>query len=130
MKLSLLMNDNTLVCLWILVFPIGIIEVWTSRKCCFWHYFSSLKDYWAPSTWNSLVYTSWGEMERYEEGVFSSSKCEKRKLAETQKPIGIIEVSTSCKCCVSIYFSSLHDYWPPSIWKSLVHTSLCRMERC
>ena len=34
-KLSLLMNYDTLICLRILVFPIGIIEDSTSRKCCF-----------------------------------------------------------------------------------------------
>jgi len=52
--------------LWILVFPISIIEVSTSRKCCFWLNFSSLHDYWPPSTWNSLVYSSWGEKYRCE----------------------------------------------------------------
>jgi len=36
-----------------MVFPIGIIEVSTWRKCCFWNYFSSLHNYWAPSTWRS-----------------------------------------------------------------------------
>ena len=25
---------------------------------------------------------------------------------------------------------SLHDYWPPSSWKSLIHTSLGETERC
>jgi len=49
--------------IWILVFPIGIIEVSTTRKWCFWHSFSSLHDYWPTSTWNSLVHTSGGEME-------------------------------------------------------------------
>jgi len=28
-----------------MVILIGIIEVSTSRKCCFWLYFSSLQDY-------------------------------------------------------------------------------------
>ena len=50
------MNSDTLNFLWILEYPIGIIEVSTSRKCCFWLYFISLHDYWPPSTWNSLVY--------------------------------------------------------------------------
>ena len=48
----------------IFVFPIGIIEVSTWRKCCIWLYFSSLHDYWHPNTWNSLVHTSWSEMDR------------------------------------------------------------------
>ena len=29
-----------------------------------------------------------------------------------------------------LYFSSLHDFWLPSTWKSLVRTSLGEMERC
>jgi len=66
-----------------MVIPIGIIEVSTSRKCCFWHYFSSLRDYWTPSTRNSLVHTSWGEMERFEKGAFQLLKMRKKKSAET-----------------------------------------------
>jgi len=31
-------------------------------------------------------------------------------------PIEISQVSTSSKCCFWIYFSSWHDYWPPSTW--------------
>ena len=38
-----------------------IIEVSTSRKCCFWHYFSTLHYYWPPNTLKSLVHTSWGK---------------------------------------------------------------------
>ena len=76
------MNSGTLICLWILVFPIGIIEVSTSRKYFFWLYFSSLYDYWLPSTWNSLVHnTSWGEMERCEEGAFQLLKMRKKKIS-------------------------------------------------
>ena len=40
----------TSICLWILVFPIGIFEVLTSRNYCFWIYFSTLNDYCLPST--------------------------------------------------------------------------------
>jgi len=29
-----------------------------------------------------------------------------------------------------VYFSSLHDFWPPSTWYSLVDTSLGERERC
>jgi hypothetical protein len=65
-------------CLWILVFPIGIIDVSTSRKSCIWLYFSSLHDYWPPSTWNSLVHTSWGEMERCENRAFQLLKMRKK----------------------------------------------------
>ena len=83
MKLSLLMNSDSLICSWILVFPIGIIEFSTSRKCCIWLYFSSLNDYWPPSTWNSLVHTSWFQMERCEKRDFSSSTWEKIQSTET-----------------------------------------------
>jgi len=58
-------------------FPIGIIEVSTSRKCCFCLYFSSLHDYWPPSTCNSLLHTSWGKMERCEKRAFQLLKMRK-----------------------------------------------------
>ena len=60
-----------------LVFPIGIIEASTSRKSCFWLYFSSLHDYWTPSTWNSLVHTSLREIERCEKRAFQLLKMRK-----------------------------------------------------
>ena len=44
--------------------------------------------------------------------------------------IGLIEFSTSRKCCFWLYFHSLHDFWPPSTWNALEHTSLDEMERC
>ena len=37
---SLLMNSDTLICIWILAYPIGIIQVSTPRKWCFLLYFS------------------------------------------------------------------------------------------
>ena len=46
----LLMNSDTLICIWILVFPIGIIQVSTPRKWRVLLYFRSLHDYWPPST--------------------------------------------------------------------------------
>ena len=81
MELILLMNSDTLICLWKLVFPIGIIEDSTSLKCCFWLYFSSLHDYWPPSTWNVLVHTSWCEMERCEKRVFQLLNMRKKKIS-------------------------------------------------
>jgi len=66
-----------------LVIPIGIIEFSTSRNCCLLFYFSSLHDYWPPSTWNSLVQTSWFEMERCEKRAFHLLKMEKKKSVET-----------------------------------------------
>jgi len=83
MKIILLMNSDTLICLLILVIPIGVIEVSTSPKCSFWLYFSSLHDYWPPSTWNSLVHTSWAKWNGVKYLLFSSSKREKWKAAET-----------------------------------------------
>ena len=79
---SLLMNSDTLNNICILVFPFGIIHVSTPRKWSLLLYFSSSHDYWLPSTLNSLVNNS-GEMERCEKRVFSFSKCEKLKSAET-----------------------------------------------
>ena len=47
------------------------------RKYCFWLYFSSLHDYWPPSTWSSLIHTSWSEMERCEKPAFQLLKMRK-----------------------------------------------------
>ena len=81
MKLSLLMNSYKVIYLWLLLFPIVIIEVSTSHKCCFWFYFSSLPDYLAPSTRNALVNTLWGEMERFKERAFQPLKMRKKKVS-------------------------------------------------
>ena len=59
---SLLMNVDTLICICILAFPIGIIQVSTPRKWSFLLYFSSLHDYWPPTTLISLVHNSLKEM--------------------------------------------------------------------
>ena len=80
---SSLINSDTLICIWILAFPIGIIQVSTPRKWSILLYFSSLHDYWLPTTLISLVHNSLGEMEWCEERAFSFSKFEKWKLAET-----------------------------------------------
>jgi len=42
--------------------------------------FSSLHDYWPLSTWNPLVHTSWGEMERCEERGFQLLKKRKKTV--------------------------------------------------
>ena len=67
---SLLMNSDTSNCIWILVFPIGIIQVSTPRNWSVLLYFSSLYDYSPPSTLISLVQYSLGEMERCEKRAF------------------------------------------------------------
>jgi len=73
----LLMNSDTLIFIWILVFPIAIIQVSAPRKWSVLIYFSSLHDYWLPSTIISLVHNSLGDMERCEKVLFSFSNCEK-----------------------------------------------------
>ena len=57
-----------------------------STKMTFLLYFSSLHDYRSPNTWNTLVHTSRGEMERCETRASNSKKFEKRKSASTYKP--------------------------------------------
>ena len=79
----LLMNPETLICVWMLSFPIGIIQVSTPRKWSFLLYFSSLHDSWPLTTLNAWVHNSLGEMEWSENLLFSFSKCEKRKSSET-----------------------------------------------
>ena len=57
-----LMHSDTLICIWILVFPIGIIQVSTPPKWIFVLYFRSIHDYWPRSTLISLRHNSLGEM--------------------------------------------------------------------
>ena len=57
---SLLMNSDTLICIWILEFPIGIIQVSSPGKWSFLFYFSSLHVYSSPSTLISLVHYTLG----------------------------------------------------------------------
>ena len=86
------MNSDTLIFIWILVYPIGIIEVSTLRKRSFLIYFSSLKDYWIPSTWNPLLNTSWCEKERCEKRAFQLLKMRK-----------IISRNIKTKCLTDFY---------------------------
>ena len=67
----LLMNFDTLNCLWIIAYPIGIIQVSTPRKWSFLLYFSSLHDYWSPTTLITLAHNSLVEMEWCEKRAFS-----------------------------------------------------------
>ena len=76
---SLLMKSGTLTCKWILAFPIGIIQVSTPRKWIFLLYFSSLHDYWPPTTLILLVHNSLGEMEWCEKRAFQLHKMRKIK---------------------------------------------------
>ena len=77
-------NENMFInILWLTILCMNIgISNWHNwsfdpTRMNFLIYFSSLHDSLPPSTWNSLVHTSWGEMERCEKRDFSSSKCEK-----------------------------------------------------
>ena len=76
----LLMNSDTLICIWMLAFPIGIIQVSTPRKWTFLLYFSSLHDYWPPTTLFSWVHNSCGEMEWCEKRVFQLLKMRQKKV--------------------------------------------------
>ena len=78
----LLMNSHTLICIWILAYPITI-QVSTPRKWRFLLYFSSLHDYWPPTTLISLVHNSLAKWSDVKNVLFSFSKCEKWKSAET-----------------------------------------------
>ena len=80
---SLLMNSDTLIFIWILANPIGIIQVSTPRKWSFLLYFNSLYDYWPQTTLIALVQSSLCEMEYGKNVLFRFSKCEKWKSAET-----------------------------------------------
>jgi hypothetical protein len=111
------MNSGTLICIWILVFPIGIFEVSTPLKWRFWHYFSSLHDYWPPSTWNALVHTSSGEMDRCEKRAFHLLKMRKKKFSWNIKS----------KCVTDLLFtvrsSSMKDY-TYHYWVSICKTNV------
>ena len=74
---SLLMNTHTLICIWILSFPIGIIQVSSPRKWSSLLYFSSLHDYLPQTTLISLVHTSLAEMVWCEKRAFQLLKMRK-----------------------------------------------------
>ena len=109
-ELSLLMKPDPLICLWILVFPIGIIEFSTSCKCCFWLYFSSLHDYWLPSTWNALVHTSWGEMEWCEKHAFQLLKMRKKKVRWNIKTKCVTDYLFTVRSSSMKYYT-FHLWW-------------------
>ena len=76
---NLLMNSDTFICIWILAFPIGIIQVSTPRKWFFLLYFRSLHDYRPPTTLISLEHNSLGKMEWCEKRAFQFLKMRKMK---------------------------------------------------
>ena len=101
---SLLMNTDTLIFIWILVFPIVVIQVSTSRKWSVLLYFSSLHNYWPPSTLISLVPNSLGEMEQCEKHAFQLLKMRKMKVSRNLK--------TKCvtNFLLTVRSSSMQDY--------------------
>jgi hypothetical protein len=54
---------------------------WTPRIWSFLLYFSSLHDFWPPSTWKSLVRTSWVKMKRCEKRALQLLKLRKKKIS-------------------------------------------------
>ena len=101
---SLLMNSDTLICKWILAFPIGIIQVSTPRKWYFLLYFSSLHDYWPPTTLISLEHNSLGE----------TDWCEKRAFQLLKMRIMKVNWNIKSKCVtdfsLTVRYSSMKDY--------------------
>ena len=82
---KILLKCPDTICIWILVFPIGIRgnSSFDPPKMNFLIYFFFLPDYWPPSNLISLVRNSLGDMKRCEKRDFRFSKCEKWKSAET-----------------------------------------------
>ena len=108
---SILTNSDTLICIWILAFPIGIIQVSTPRKWSILIYFSSLHDYWTPTTLISLVHNSLGEMEWCEKRAFQLLKMRKMKVRWNTKTKCVTEFlltvrSSSMKDCNCHYVVS------------------------
>ena len=101
---SLLMNSDTLICIWILAFPIDIILVSTPRKWNFLLYFSSLHDYWLPTTLIWLVHTSLGEMEWWEKRALQLLKMRKKEVSWN--------IKTKCVTdfLLTVRFSNMKDY--------------------
>ena len=97
----LLMNSDKLICIWTLLFPFGIIQVSTREKWGFLLYFSSLYDYWPPSTLISLVNNSLGEMLR----------CEKRASQHLKMRKNDISWNIKTKCVADILLTVMFSSW-------------------
>ena len=101
---SLLMNSDTLICIWILVLLIGIIQVSIPRKWSVLLYFSSLHDYWPPTFLISLVHNSLGEMEWCEKRAFQLFKMRKMKVGRNLKTKCVTDF------LLTVRSSSMKDY--------------------
>ena len=104
-KTSLLMNSNTLICILILAFPIGIIQVSTPLKWSFLLYFSSLHDYWPPTTSISLVHLSLGDMEWCEKRAFQLLKSRKMKVSWNIKTKCLTDVLLTVRSSSMKYYT-------------------------
>ena len=101
---NLLMNSDTLKCIWILAFQIGIIQVLTQRKWSFLLYFSSLHDYWPPTTLIKLVHNTLGETEWCEKRAFQLLKMRKMKVSWNIKTMCVTGI------LLTVRSSSMKDY--------------------
>ena len=99
----LLMNSVTLICIWLLAFPIRIIQVSSPRKWIFLLYFISFHDYWPPTTLISLVHNS-GEMEWCEKRAFQLLKMRKIKVSRKLKTKCVTDF------LLTVRSSSMKDY--------------------
>jgi hypothetical protein len=101
---SLLMNTDTFICLRILAFQIGTIQVSTPGNEIFFLYFSSIHDYWLPTTLMSLVHNSLGEMEW----------CEKRAFQRLKMRIKKVNWNIETKCVTDFLLTDLR------VWKIIL----------
>jgi len=98
------MNSDTLIFIWILAFPIGIIQVSTPRKWSYLLYFSSLHYYWTSTTLVSLEHNSLCEMEWCDKRAFQLLKMWKKKVSWN--------IKTKCVTdfILTVRSSSMNDY--------------------
>ena len=101
---SLLLNSDTLICIWILAFPIGIIQVSTPRKWSFLLYFSSLHYYWPQTTLISLEHNSLGEIIWCEKRAIQLLKMRKMKVRWNIKTKSVTDF------LLTVRSSSMKDY--------------------
>ena len=104
LKTCLLINSDTLICIWILVFPIGIIQVSTPRKWSTFLYFSSIHDCWHPSSLISIVHNSLGEMEQCEKRALQLLIMQKKEIGWNIKTMCVTEF------LLTVRSSSMKDY--------------------
>ena len=67
-------ESDTLFCIWILVFPIGIIDVTTPRDWIFWIYISSSHDSWPPRHVHIDISWSWIWNQYFCLGIWSDDR--------------------------------------------------------